>query len=90
MQYRLHKALNGVIQGGAADIMKRKIIELHRERKYTQFLMRFPVHDEINGDIPDEHHAKRVEEILNEQTTPTKVPILWGADTGESWYDCAA
>ena len=88
--YRLHKALNGVIQGGAADIMKRKIVELHRERKYTQFLMRFPVHDEINGDIPDEYHARRVEKILDTQTTPTKVPILWGADTGTTWYDCAA
>ena len=87
-KFRLHKALNGVIQGGAADIMKKKLVELHKERRYTQLLMRFPVHDEINGDIPDAEHAKRVSEILEEQTTPTRVPILWDSEVGNSWLAC--
>lgn len=84
-----HKALNRRIQGSAADIMKKKIIEIHRERKYTQFLLRFPVHDEVDGDIPDKEHANRVKEILNSQSFPTlRVPILWDLKTGINWRAC--
>lgn len=87
---RLHKALNGIIQGGAADINKRKLVELHKERKYTQFLMRYTIHDEVDGDIPDQEHAKRVSQILDAQSFPElKVPILWDVSTGVNWKECA-
>lgn len=85
---RTHKALNAVIQGSAADILKRKLVELHNNRNWTNFRMRFTVHDEVDGDIPSEEHSKRVAEILDEQTTPSKVPILWAVDTGKNWYEC--
>jgi DNA polymerase I-like protein with 3'-5' exonuclease and polymerase domains len=82
-----HKALNRVIQGTAADIMKTKIVELHRERKHTGFLMRTTVHDEVNGDAPDLESARRVEEILNRQSFPFRVPILWKVGTGPNWAE---
>ena len=86
---RLHKALNGIIQGGAADVNKQKLIELHRERKQTGFKMRFTVHDEVDGDCPDAESAKRVGEILDRQSFPSlKVPILWDISTGKNWKDC--
>ena len=84
---RMHKALNGIIQGSAADIMKQKLIELHEECR-SFFKMRFTVHDEVDGDIPDESYVKRLTEVLDYQSFPTKVPILWDAKAGDNWRRC--
>jgi DNA polymerase I-like protein with 3'-5' exonuclease and polymerase domains len=86
---RLHKALNAVIQGSAADIMKQKLVELHAERKRTGFVMRMTVHDEVCGDVPNEESAAMVSEILNRQSFPQiRVPILWAGKTGNNWAEC--
>lgn len=85
--YDLHKALNRVLQGTAADIMKRKLVEVHNERKTTGFTMRYTVHDSVCGDVPDQESAQRVREILNRQSTPLRVPILWSCGTGANWAD---
>jgi DNA polymerase I-like protein with 3'-5' exonuclease and polymerase domains len=83
---RLHKALNGVIQGDGAEINKTKIVELHRARKYTGLKMRMTVHDAITGDVPDAESARRVDEVLNRQSfTEFQVPILWETKTGNNW-----
>jgi DNA polymerase-1 len=86
---RAHKALNAVIQGSAADIMKMKLIELHADRKNTGLTMRFTVHDEVDGDVPDVDAACRVGAILDRQSIPTKVPVLWDVATGRNWKECA-
>lgn len=86
---RLHKALNAIIQGTAADIMKRKLVELHAERRYTSFLMRMTVHDEVDGDIPDKVCAERVREVLNRQSYQLSVPILWDVTTGRNWAEAS-
>lgn len=87
---RTHKGLNGVIQGGAADINKTKLVELHAERKYTGFLMRFTVHDEVDGCVQNEESARRVDEVLNRQSFPElAIPILWETSTGGNWREAA-
>lgn len=89
---RSHKALNARIQGTAADIMKRKLVELHRERKHTGFVMRYTVHDEVDGDVPNQESADRVSEVLNDQSFFSeylRVPILWDVSTGKNWKECA-
>lgn len=83
-----YKALNAVIQPSAADIFKQKVVEVHRERKQTGFVMRMPVHDELCGDVPDAEGARMVSEILNRQSFPLKVPILWEGKTGANWAEC--
>jgi DNA polymerase-1 len=86
---RAHKSLNSVIQGSAADVMKTKLVELHRERKNTGFTLRYTVHDEVDGDVPNEESAKKVTEVLNSQSFPDlKVPILWDVQTGSNWAEC--
>lgn len=85
---RYHKALNAIIQGGAADINKRKLVELHKARKDTQLVMRFTVHDEVDGDIPDPRCAEKIKEILNDQSYPFRVPILWDVSVGQNWKEC--
>lgn len=85
---RYHKALNGAIQGGAADVMKQKLCELHRARKKTGFIMRMTVHDEVVGDCPDDRCREQVSEILNAQTTiKGDVPILWDVQVGPNWAE---
>lgn len=87
---RLHKALNGVIQGSAADVAKKKSVELHKERKWTGLLLRYPVHDEFDGDARIPETKVRVQEILDTQSFPQmKIPILWEVNTGKTWKDCA-
>lgn len=86
---RLYKALNGLIQGGAADIMKQKLVELHDARRTTGFVMRGTVHDEVFGDVPDEEAASKVDKILNRQSFDLRVPILWETKTGANWAECA-
>jgi DNA polymerase-1 len=89
---RLHKALNSAIQGGAADIMKLKLIELAKERKKLGLTMRMTVHDEFVGDVPDIETAYKVSEILNFQSeafaSKLKVPILWDLAIGRNWMEC--
>lgn len=88
--YRLHKALNGRIQGSEADIVKTKAVELHKARNYTGLRLQFQVHDEFDGCVPDEASAQRVSEVLNAQSFDLRVPILWGMKTGITWGACSA
>jgi DNA polymerase-1 len=83
----LHSALNRVIQGSAADIMKRKLVELYADRKRLGLVLRATVHDEVVGDVADPTAGKMVDEVLNRQTTPTTVPILWGGKTASNWRE---
>lgn len=86
---RLHKSVNGVIQGSAADIMKRKNVELHRARKRIGYTPRLTVHDETGGDCVDQESARMVAEILDRQSYELLVQILWDVQTGNNWRDCA-
>jgi len=87
-KFRLHKAFNGYDQGSAADIMKQKCVEAHRERKRLGLTMRATVHDELLCDTPDVESARQTEELLNRQSFPQlKVPILWDAKVGKNWAE---
>lgn len=84
----VYAALNRVIQGTAADEMKTKLVLLRKEAKYTGLKLRFTVHDEVYGDVPDEESAAKVSEVLNRQVLPTRVPLLWTVKTGPNWNSC--
>jgi DNA polymerase I-like protein with 3'-5' exonuclease and polymerase domains len=87
--WRTHKALNAWDQGSSADILKQKLVELHRERKFTGFKLRYTVHDEVDGDAETPETKNRVKEILNSQSFPfLKIPILWDVSTGPTWGEC--
>jgi DNA polymerase I-like protein with 3'-5' exonuclease and polymerase domains len=86
--HKTYIGLNRVLQGTGADIMKQKLVELHRERKRTGFVMRLTVHDAVSGDATLLETKQRVGEILNRQSYALKVPILWSTGTGRTWADC--
>lgn len=87
---RPYKALNGVIQGGAGTILKKKMIEVHRERKRIGFIPRMTVHDELCGTaLNGEETRRELLEILNRQSFPQlAVPIRWDAKIGANWSVC--
>lgn len=80
---RTFKALNSVVQGGAADANKMTLVEIYKERKALGLTMRATVHDELDGDL--EGPVEPVAEILNTQMTGLAVPILWQVGTGANW-----
>jgi DNA polymerase I-like protein with 3'-5' exonuclease and polymerase domains len=85
---RYHKALNNVIQGGAADYNKVKLVEVHKAREYTGLLLRYTVHDELDGDARQPETLERVREVLDSQSWPEmKIPLLWDVKTGRNWAE---
>jgi DNA polymerase-1 len=86
--YKTYIGLNRVLQGTGADIMKRKIVELHDARKDTGFIMRITNHDAVLGDATSPETLGKVSKILNRQSYPLKVPILWECGSGPTWADC--
>jgi DNA polymerase-1 len=85
---RLHSGLNAHIQGTAADINKIKLRQVYDARKDLEILMRFTVHDELDGDIPSAEHAARLRDLLNEPALPNlRVPIRWSTGVGPNWAD---
>lgn len=85
---RFHSALNRVIQGGAADINKRVLIEVYKRRRELGMTMRLTVHDELMGDMFDAAQIPLLEKILNTQYFSLRAPILWDTQTGSNWAAC--
>ena len=86
--YKTYIGLNRVLQGTGADVMKRKLKELHDARKETGFVMRITNHDAVLGDATQPDTLAKVAEVLNRQSFPLKVPILWKCGTGANWAEC--
>lgn len=84
---RYHSALNRVIQGSAADINKRVLVETYKARKELGITLRLTVHDEINMDMGETSRLGRLDEVLNHQYYPTRVPILWDVAHGANWAE---
>ncbi len=82
-------ALNRIIQGSGASVMKRKLKELHDARKDTGFVMRITNHDAALGDAMQPDTMAKVAAILDSQSYPLSVPILWACKQGPSWADAA-
>jgi len=85
--YKTYIGLNRVLQGSGADIMKQKLVELHNARKDTGFLMRMTVHDAVGGDAQQPETLERVKTILNEQSFPLRVPVIWECGEGKNWAE---
>jgi DNA polymerase I-like protein with 3'-5' exonuclease and polymerase domains len=84
---RFYSAMNSILQGTAADIMKRKILELYRNRKRLGLTPRFTVHDEKDGDVESNEALPEIQKLLDTQTTALNVPIIWNAKTGANWQE---
>ena len=77
-----YKAMNRLIQGSAADMTKKAMLDLHKEGliAHTQ------VHDELNISIADQAECEKVIEIMRD-CVELKVPNKVDAEIGTSWGD---
>ena len=77
-----YKALNKLIQGSAADMTKKAMINLRKEG----ILPMIQLHDELNISFESKQQADRIKEIM-EQAVPLKIPNKVDFEDGECWGD---
>jgi len=73
-----YKALNRLIQGSAADMTKKAMIELHKEG----ITPHIQVHDEL--DISVNNNAEKIKDIM-ESAVQLEVPIKVDYEFGDNW-----
>lgn len=84
-------ALNTPIQGSAADIIKKAMIDiderLNEEKLKARMLLQ--VHDELIFEVPEEEIEKLTELVIDvmENTVELKVPLKVDYSYGNTWYD---
>lgn len=84
-------ALNAPIQGSAADLMKKAMIDIYRElkRRCLETKMILQVHDELVFEVPEGERAG-VETIVKETMEavyPLRVPLKVHLGWGRTWAD---
>jgi DNA polymerase I-like protein with 3'-5' exonuclease and polymerase domains len=77
-----HKAMNGLIQGGAARQTKSAMRDCWREKLVPLIQM----HDELSFSFSREKDARRAQELMRE-TRKLEVPMLVDAEFGRDWGD---
>lgn len=82
-------AINSVVQGSAADLIKLAMLNLHRriQREKLPAKMLLQVHDELVVEAPDAE-AQRIAEIVKEEMTGAmqlKAPIKVEVGIGKNW-----
>ena len=75
-----YKALNKLIQGSAADMTKKAMLELYKEG----IIPHIQIHDELDLSIEDDAQAKKVIDIM-EQAVNLEVPNKVDYESGDNW-----
>ena len=75
-----YKALNRLIQGSAADMTKKAMVELYKEG----YVPHIQVHDELDISIETKQQAKEIKEIM-ENCVQLEVPNSVDAEAGVNW-----
>jgi DNA polymerase I-like protein with 3'-5' exonuclease and polymerase domains len=89
----VHKAGGLVFQGTAADLMKKKLVELNNLYRKTENELVLVVHDEFDLLVPQsktlsDRVAKRVKAIT-EDIPELRIPILSKASVGTDWWEAS-
>ena len=77
-----YKALNKLIQGSAADMTKKAMLELYKEG----IIPHIQIHDELDLSIKDDKQANKVIEIMENAVT-LEVPNKVDYEHGDTWGD---
>ena len=75
-----YKALNKLIQGSAADMTKKCMLDLYKEG----IIPHIQIHDELDISVEDDKQAKRIIQIM-EATVELKVPNKVDYEAGKNW-----
>jgi len=77
-----YKSLNKLIQGSAADMTKKSMLELYKEG----IIAHIQIHDELDLSIENEKQAQKIIEIMENAVTlevPNKVDYEFGSNWGD-------
>ena len=77
-----YKALNKLIQGSAADMTKKAMLDLYKEG----ILAHIQIHDELDLSVESDTQAKKIIEIM-ENAVSLEVPNKVDYETGKTWGD---
>jgi DNA polymerase I-like protein with 3'-5' exonuclease and polymerase domains len=77
-----YKALNKLIQGSAADMTKKAMLDLYKEG----IVAHIQIHDELDISVESEEHAKKIVEIMENAIT-LEVPNKVDYESGKNWGD---
>ena len=77
-----YKALNKLIQGSAADMTKKAMLDLYKEG----IIPHIQIHDELDISIESEEQAKKIIEIMENAVT-LAVPNKVDYESGDTWGD---
>jgi len=77
-----YKALNKLIQGSAADMTKKAMLDLYKEG----ILAHIQIHDELDLSVESDAQAKKIIEIM-ENAVSLEVPNKVDYETGKTWGD---
>ena len=75
-----YKALNKLIQGSAADMTKRAMVNLYKEGH----LAHIQIHDELDFSIESDSQADKIKDIM-EKAVELKVPNKVDYESGPNW-----
>ena len=77
-----YKALNKLIQGSAADMTKKAMLDLYKEG----IVPHIQIHDELDISVIDDNQAKKIVEIMENAVT-LAIPNKVDYESGETWGD---
>ena len=77
-----YKALNKLIQGSAADMTKKAMLDLYEEG----IVPHIQIHDELDISVESEEQAKKIIEIMENAVT-LAVPNKVDYESGDTWGD---
>ncbi len=77
-----YKSLNKLIQGSAADMTKKAMLDLYKEG----ITPHIQIHDELDISVKDDTEAKKIIEIM-ENTVSLEVPNKVDYESGDTWGD---
>jgi len=77
-----YKALNKLIQGSAADMTKKAMLDLYNEG----IIPHIQIHDELDISVASEEQAKKIIEIMENAVT-LAVPNKVDYESGQTWGD---
>lgn len=82
-------AINTIVQGGSADIIKKAMIDVFCAYRDTPVQMTMQVHDELIFEVPQDGLTQTAAHIkhLMQQAVSLRVPLVAAAKAGTNWYD---
>jgi DNA polymerase-1 len=80
-RFGIRKALNSLIQGSAADMLKQALVTTYENHKILPYMV---VHDELDYGVTDKDHAVILQKSA-ETCLKIEVPIRADLKFGDSW-----